>query len=100
LITPDDDEAVRFFGGGKSGRPAYSAHLTRREHSIIDHVWRKYGALGGTRLSNLTHQPGTPWFATYRAGRGRNEPIDNLLIKEHYDEIARRAAQNARATAR
>lgn len=95
LITPDDDEAVRFFTGSKSDRPAYSAVLTVRERAIVDHVWRRYGSLGGPKLSNLTHQPGTPWFKTYKGGKGKNEPIENALIKEHYEQIA----QKARATA-
>lgn len=96
-ITPDDDEAARFFTRSKSGRPAYQARLTPRERSIIDHVWRRYGTLTGGKLSSLTHQPGTPWFQTYRHGEGKNQPIDNRLIREHYERLAERARGTARA---
>lgn len=95
LITPDDDEVARFFTRSKSSRPAYMANVSERESAIIRHVWKRYGSLSGPRLSALTHQPGTPWFETYRDGKGKNKPINAELIKGHYDQLAQRARETA-----
>jgi uncharacterized phage-associated protein len=65
----------------------YSAELTDRERKVVDHVWRKYGNLTGSQLSNLTHEQGTPWEKAY-FGRGRNAPLDIDEIKNHYTELA------------
>jgi uncharacterized phage-associated protein len=90
LITPDDSEVARFFGDKKGAASPYSADLTEREKQIIGRVWRRYGGLGGVALSRLTHQPGTPWFEAYK--RGKNSAIDQDAIRQHYTEIAARAA--------
>lgn len=95
LITPDDDEAGRFFTRSKPSRPAYQARLSEREEAIIAHVWQRYGKLGGAQLSKLTHQPQTPWARTYKGGKGKNEPIDNRLIQEHYEQLAERLRVSA-----
>lgn len=91
-ITPDDDNAMRFFGG-ESRRWPYRAKLTPEELEIIDAVWGRYGNLSGARLSALTHQSGTPWDATYKTGEGKNHSISNELIKAHYVEIADRVRE-------
>jgi uncharacterized phage-associated protein len=92
-ITPDDSEVARFFGPGDKSQPPYKAVLTDRERAVIQHVWRRYGNLSAIRLSELTHQPGTPWFQAFQ--RGKNTVIDDDAIKTHYNELADRAAQNA-----
>lgn len=89
LITPDDDEAVRFFTKQKSGRPPYKADLRAQDESIINAVWDKYRAIPGTRLSSLTHRPGTPWSETYKRGEGRNRTITNKVIEKHYSKLAK-----------
>lgn len=89
-ITPDDDEAARFFIGRRSDRKqAYRAEIDANERSIIDQVWSRYGSLSGARLSALTHQPNTPWSMTYD-GR-RNRSISSDVIRSHYAELAARA---------
>lgn len=92
-LTPDDDDALRFFTDAPSGARPYCANLSPIERDIIDRVWRRYGNLSGGRLSALTHQPGTPWSATYQRGRGRNRTIPNDLIREHYTDIGQRVQQ-------
>jgi uncharacterized phage-associated protein len=92
-ITPDDDEAARFFTKMRSGKAAYRAKLSPREIEIIDRVWRRYGSLSGARLSALTHQPNTPWSQTFASGRGKNASITNELIKGHYIDLAEEAAR-------
>ncbi|WP_106638619.1 Panacea domain-containing protein [Allosphingosinicella vermicomposti] len=89
LITPDDDEAARFFSRSKDPKAPYEAELTDYERQLIDAVWMRYGKLSGARLSALTHQRNTPWFDTFKSGR--SEAIDNERIKQHYTELAAKA---------
>ena len=88
-ITPDDSQVARFFGNSGEAAP-YSATLTGREQQVIEQVWRRYGGLSAIRLSELTHQPGTPWFLAFQ--RGRNTRIDEDVIRALYNELAERAA--------
>lgn len=62
-------------------------NFTAAEGALLDAVWKKYGHLSAQRLSDMTHQPGTPWTEAYFWG-GRNTPIENDAIEAHYREIA------------
>lgn len=95
LITPDDDKIARFFGGGARENAPYLAHLTDRERAIVGHVWKRYGNLPAIRLSELTHQPETPWYEAYR--RGKNCPLNQDMIRQHYANLAATAAATAPA---
>jgi uncharacterized phage-associated protein len=64
-----------------------SASLSKDEMDVIDHVWKKYGQYNGLQLSRMTHEPNTPWTATYFA-RGRNQSIPNDETKKHYIQLA------------
>lgn len=94
LITPDDDSAVRFFSRPNGRRPPYEAKLGGLEEAIIDQVWKRYSHLSAIRLSELTHQTGTPWYQTY-TGKGRNAQIDQSLIRSHYEQLAERSRKAA-----
>jgi len=91
LIHENDGNPFVEFAGGNRGA-VFTAALTPYEQSVIDHVWSRYGSMNAFRLSDLTHLPSTPWSKVYRDGAGRNETISNELIREHYNELARRAA--------
>ena len=93
LITPDDDEAARFFTKQSSGRPPYKAHLSAQDSSIIDSVWSRYGRAPGSILSAMTHRPKTPWSVTYEQGVGKNRTITNRLIEDHYRELAKNSVR-------
>jgi len=93
-ISDSDSEAVRAFGFRGSSSAPYRASLTDREKAVISHVWRRYGSLSGAQLSSMTHQRGTPWFATYAKGR-RSATIPQDLIQRHYDDLADRAQASA-----
>lgn len=56
--------------------------LTSEERQVIEHVWRKYGTLPAGYLSDLTHQPDTPWSSAYL--KARNALLSNQDIRDHY----------------
>lgn len=87
LISPDTRRS--FFGKKPSSEP-YTAKLTESERGVIEHVWRRYGKKGAFNLSNLTHQPGTPWYKAY-FGIGRNAKLDQDDIRKHYTKLAQAA---------
>ena len=63
------------------------ADITDEERLVINHVWGKYGVYSGRHLSELTHQPGTPWTNAYFR-HGRNSRLSNDEIQQHITELA------------
>lgn len=63
--------------------------LTADALALIKAVYDTYGEYSGIQLSNMTHQPGTPWSEAWNE-RGRNSTISNEAIRNHYQEISRR----------
>jgi uncharacterized phage-associated protein len=52
---------------------------------LLDTVWEAYGDFSGIQLSNLTHQPGSPWSVVYEKNAGRKGvDIPDDLIKDHF----------------
>ena len=72
------------------------AALTEDERAVIQHVWRKYGEKTARELSDLTHQPNTPWSRAY-FGHGRNAVISNEEVRDHYLALARAGRVLAKA---
>lgn len=93
-ITPDDGMFARFFGSSEKPEPAYKADLTVGERNVIAAVWKRYGSLSAARLSELTHQPDTPWYEAYSKS-GRGTKLEDVSIKEHYLKLAHRASHAA-----
>tara|TARA_R110002020_G_scaffold343819_6_gene558207 strand:- start:2367 stop:2876 length:510 start_codon:yes stop_codon:yes gene_type:complete len=86
-ITDKDSNKVEFFlNQGRSGTP-YRANLSAAELDVLNRVVARYGALDAFKMSELTHQPGTPWHRFYE--RGANRTIPNAVIADHYRELAR-----------
>lgn len=87
-------DRIRDFGTDKNGKilkssgKPFAADLSAEEQSVIEHVWRKYKKFSQFALSDMTHQPGTPWTQTYFS-RGRNAVIEDDLVREHYVQLAR-----------
>lgn len=94
LITPDDDQAAKFFLRSRPKAEPYEANLSIREGQVVTNVWKRYGNMTGIALSRLTHQPGTPWYETFN-NDGKNEPIPLELIADHYRRLAARASTAA-----
>ncbi len=65
----------------------WKADLTASEAAIIDHVWKKYGSFSAEQLSDMTHEPGTPWFNAY-LNQGRNSELNQSEIRQHYIKLA------------
>lgn len=61
--------------------PESDAHFV----SVRDFVWRQYGAVPSTRLSNMTHREGGAWDRTWQAsGASRSSPIPDEFIREEF----------------
>lgn len=65
-----------------------SNSVSPEEDRMIGSVFSTYGHFSGIQLSSMTHQPGAPWFQIWHTA-GKNAPIPDGLIKNHYDEIRR-----------
>jgi uncharacterized phage-associated protein len=48
-------------------------------------IWEGYGDLSAMRLSNMTHQPDSPWSEIYAANRGRKGvDIPDSKIRDYF----------------
>ena len=68
------------------GEP-FEADFSASEDAVIRHTWKKYHQFSGVQLSEMTHQPGTPWTNAY-FGQGRNSALSNEDIRTHFTEMA------------
>jgi uncharacterized phage-associated protein len=54
---------------------------------VLEGVWMGYGAMTGFQLSEISHEPGTPWFAVWHEQDGKkhkNTVIPDALIQDYY----------------
>ena len=56
--------------------------LSDYEERLLRRVWQVYGHMTGSEMSYLTHQPGTPWEASWN--KEKFSVIPESLIKEHF----------------
>ncbi len=59
--------------------------------ALVDWVWERYGGYGQFALSDMTHQPNTPWYQTaqqfdFRVPRNQEIPVD--VMRAHFRAIA------------
>lgn len=87
-IHENDDNPFAVFASENRGREIV-ANLNNTEEKIVSLVWNRYGHLHGFTLSDLTHEPDTPWHEVYHS-RGRNAAIPNTVIERHYSDLAER----------
>ncbi len=52
--------------------------------SLLDEVWRVYGAVSGGQLVTLTHQKGSPWHQVYEIDKNDFGDIPIILIHNYY----------------
>jgi uncharacterized phage-associated protein len=58
---------------------------------LVEEVWKVYGGFSAIQLSNLTHEPGTPWHETWNSSRGANAVISDDLMARYFKGLAERA---------
>lgn len=56
------------------------------EIEIMEAVWQTYGKLSGIELSEITHEPGTPWSQTW--AEHQFSVIPQQLIAAYYQQLA------------
>ena len=84
------DHTYKAFGGSpitvvpQDRTDSMSQQQARMIAAVID-AYKDYSAL---QLSNITHQPGTPWYETYHTW-GDGCIIPNELIQDFYRRRAR-----------
>lgn len=64
---------------------AISETFSEDEDRLINAVVKAYGKLSAYQLSNLTHQPNTPWSKAYASGA--YSQISAAEMKRHFDEL-------------
>ena len=92
-VLPSLYFAVRRFGNnavtppiieGLDGIKNDVTDLAPAQARVVDEVYRNYKKYDGVDLSELTHEKGTPWYAAWHAGEGRNVTILDEDIRQHY----------------
>lgn len=94
--------AFKHFGSAPVTKPAaakgtnlpYVESFSSEEEGLMRTVLASYSKLSAFQLSNLTHQPGTPWSEAYE--RGVYSDIDLETMAEHFAKLKDgRAVQGA-----
>ena len=80
--------ATSMFGGSIiiEGPTNRSESLSRTINSMIETIEKIYRPCTAFQLSQLTHQPGTPWDITRRKS-GIGTVIPDELIRKHYVDL-------------
>lgn len=82
--------ALKRYGGGSVTEPIAGIPdevFDDQERDLIRQVFAKYGGFNGVALSNMTHEEGSPWHATWSRGL-HSAPISNDLITDYYRRLA------------
>lgn len=66
----------------------YSSTLPNDIDTVLDSVVESYGRMHAYRLSDMTHQTGTPWDQATKQW-GNYAPIADASIKDHFDGLRR-----------
>lgn len=91
-VVPSVYEEFKSFGRntitkmGTEGGTTPMVEDTQTER-FLDTIWERYLKFNGLQLSELTHQPNTPWDITWNINGGcdmQGAIIANDLIKTHY----------------
>lgn len=78
---------------GPDGNPIIPTVTHSKVSVFLDKVWEAYKHYNGWQLSDITHQPGTPWDIVWRQNGGserRGSPIPQQLIADYYKKLATR----------
>lgn len=91
-VYPSLYDSLKHFGGNiitsRSVDPytgtKFMCKLDDEDIKLLEHVVEGYGNMHAYRLSDITHQPNTPWRTATELG-GYYARIDDNLIKKHFD---------------
>jgi uncharacterized phage-associated protein len=99
-VVPSLYHAIKQFGAQPVGFPIPGdtdpQDLSAEAKSLIAAVYKAYGHLTGVQLSNMTHQPHTPWSDAWNSA-GKNAVISNSNIAEHYRALHEHRAHGTAA---
>lgn len=91
---PITRKATAFDGGALEVREIriadYDAPNPKAIDKFLASVWHVYGGFTAGELSDITHQPGTPWSDIISGMGGQIRPftiIPNDLIEDHYKKL-------------
>jgi uncharacterized phage-associated protein len=66
--------------------------------SLLERVWRVYGKYTGVQLSNMTHEPGSPWdqvYQRYNSSLPKGTDIPEQVIRDYFVGLAKKKAAHA-----
>lgn len=76
---------------------AYAPQLENElPNAVVQRVWNQYGKFTAIQLSNLTHEPGSPWHQVasgFPGGLPRGLNIPNEIIRDFFRANARASAR-------
>jgi uncharacterized phage-associated protein len=92
-VYPELYRAFKRFGPNSVTAPAtiagtdvpFGEEFTDEENGVIRSVVESYGKLSAYQLSNLTHQPNTPWSKAF--ANGAYSPISTAEMRSHFEEL-------------
>lgn len=73
----------------------FNANENGIARELIRKVWEVYGGFSAIQLSNLTHEPGSPWYETPERDKKRCVVIDAERIRSYFKAQAERNKQHA-----
>lgn len=76
------------YATGLNGDPYPPMPTDARTINVLDKVWQEYGRYTAVQLSNLSHEPGSPWARVWAQGRSEATPIDNGSIHRFFYETS------------
>lgn len=93
-VYPQVYRSFKKFGSGKISEKAinkstgdiYFADFSESEVSLMESVVDAYGKLHAFQLSDMMHQPGTPWHDVFTT-QGPYAPIPHKRVYEHFNDL-------------
>lgn len=88
-VIPDVYRAFRSQGVNVTTPvPDHSTEIAPSDAHLLEQIYSLYGNMPALRLSDITHEAGSPWDVATR-NSGYFAPISDDLIQAHYEEKRR-----------
>jgi len=71
--------------------PNDASDRTQYSRALLNKVWEIYRPYSPIQLSNITHEPGTPWHSVsvnFSGGIPKDTAIPNEIIREYFSKLA------------